>query len=301
MGKAIPESFEYAYVRNWNAGQDPDGWAWLDKAYNIDPHRPEVYSGFVTRYEMAGEWDKMGDFARQWYDTHTIAPSLLHLAFNMLQSVDQNGILFTHGDNDTYPLWVLQQARGIRADVTVINLSLASDRSYFLKLMEHRKIRINQEEIENVFDTLPFEKKRSWMVNHLEQMNQDRPVYLALTVRNKHLEGLEDQLWCTGLANRYTSEKIDNIAILRRNIEQRMILDYLRFQPYTENFPYESGIAEPTVAVYLTPFLTLVEHYTEAGMATEENHYSELARQVGRMSKRESEVEAYLEKLQTKH
>lgn len=79
MGKAIPESFEYAYVRNWNVGQDPDGWAWLDKAYAIDPQRPEVYSGFVTRYEMAGEWDKMGDFARQWYATHTIAPSLLYL------------------------------------------------------------------------------------------------------------------------------------------------------------------------------------------------------------------------------
>ena len=107
--------------------------------------------------------------------------------------------------------------------------------------MDHRQIRINQEEIEEVFDTLPWEEKRSWMVRHLEQMNQDRPVYIALTVGNKHLEGLEDQLWCTGLANRYTSEKIDNIAILRRNIEQRMLLDHLRFQPYTETFPYEAG------------------------------------------------------------
>lgn len=301
MGLAIPESFEYTYVRNWNAGQDPDGWKWLDKAYAIDPTRPEVYSGFVTRYEMAGEWNKMSDFARQWYDTHTMAPSLLHLAYNMLQSVDQNGIFFTHGDNDTYPLWVLQKAKHIRPDVTVINFSLASDRSYFLKLMQHRNIRINQEEFEKVFDQMTWDEKRTWMLRHLEQMNQDRPVYIALTVGNKHLEGLNDQLWCTGLANRYTTDKLDNIAILRRNIEQRMILDYLRFQPYTETFPYEGGLAEPTVAVYLTPFLTLVEHYTEAGMATEANRYSELARQVGRMSKRESEVEAYLEKLQTKH
>lgn len=300
MGRAVPESFEYAYVRNWNAHEDPDARMWLDKAHAIDPSRPEVFSGYVTRCELEGQWEQMADYCRQWYDTRTLAPSLLHLAYNMLQSVDQNGILFTHGDNDTYPLWVLQHARNIRPDVTVINLSLASKRDYFLQLMAHRQIRINQAEIEQVFDTLPWEQKRSWMVQHLEQMNQDRPVYIALTVGHKHLEELEDQLWCTGLANRYTSEKIDNIAILRRNIEQRMLLDHLTFQPYTESFPYEDGLAQSTVAVYLTPFLTLAEHYTEAGMATEAQRYRDLARQVGRLSHRESEVETYLEKLESK-
>ncbi|MEZ5031211.1 MAG: hypothetical protein R2787_07410 [Saprospiraceae bacterium] len=182
MGRAVPESFEYAYVRNWNAHEDPDARMWLDKAHAIDPSRPEVFSGYVTRCELEGQWEQMADYCRQWYNTHTLAPSLLHLAYNMLQSVDQNGILFTHGDNDTYPLWVLQHARNIRPDVTVINLSLASKRDYFLQLMAHRQIRINQAEIEQVFDTLPWEQKRSWMVQHLEQMNQDRPVYIALTV-----------------------------------------------------------------------------------------------------------------------
>ncbi|MCF8239127.1 MAG: hypothetical protein K9I85_13280 [Saprospiraceae bacterium] len=301
MGRAIPESFEYAYIRNWNAHLGEDAWTWLNKAHAIDPTRPEVYSGFLTRFELEGNWAKKTDYARQWYDTRTIAPSLLYLAKNMLESVDQNGILFTHGDNDTYPLWVLQEAKHIRPDVTVINLSLANDRIYFLKLMDHRQIRINLEQIEQVFDKLPQEEKRAWMIRHLEEMNQDRPVYIALTVGNKNLEVLEDQLWCTGLANRYTPEKIDNIAILRRNIEQRMLLDHLTFQPYTESFPYEDGLAQSTVSVYLTPFLTLTEHYTEAGMATEANRYRELARQVGRLSNRESEVETYLEKSQSKH
>lgn len=47
-------------------------------------------------------------------------------AYDMLQSVEPYGILFTYGDNDTYPLWYAQAVENVRPDIVMINLSLAN-------------------------------------------------------------------------------------------------------------------------------------------------------------------------------
>src|SRR5690606_20331357 len=64
--------------------------------------------------------------AQQEWDDHdrskkTLAPDL---ARDYLESCAPNAIIFTFGDNDTYPLWYAQEVEGVRPDIRIINNSL---------------------------------------------------------------------------------------------------------------------------------------------------------------------------------
>ena len=64
--------------------------------------------------------------AQQNWDDHDRSNrrTAVEMATNYLNSVGRNGILITHGDNDTFPLWYAQEVEGIRTDVRIANTSL---------------------------------------------------------------------------------------------------------------------------------------------------------------------------------
>lgn len=132
-----PRERDYAYVGSFFAFSI---WIGIGVTGLVDFLKSYIKENAIAAYAVVGlcliaspVW--MG---YQNWDDHDrseryIAPDY---AMNLLNSLAPNAIVFTNGDNDTFPLWYVQEVEGVRTDVRIVCLSLLNTDWYIKQLRD---------------------------------------------------------------------------------------------------------------------------------------------------------------------
>lgn len=157
-----PRERDYAYVGSFFAfsiwiGMGGIGLVELVKE-NLKSNKVAAYGLLAVLFAASPIWMGIQNFHDHDRSERYVAPDY---AYNLLNSAAPNAILFTNGDNDTFPLWYLQEVEGVRTDVRVVCLSLLNTEWYIKQLRDqwsHESaplpISLTNEEIEEMTSSL---------------------------------------------------------------------------------------------------------------------------------------------------
>ncbi len=240
-------SFEYNYNAYLASSiKNQKSFEFLQKAYEIYPENVALYDDFMAYYEMNGNETGRRQFSTKLAKSNTISNYLMEYNFNVLASLPKNSILFTNGFDDTYPIWIAQDVKNVRKDITVINISLLDDKSYRKRIFEKENIKYNKSlsGVELIADIM--------------KSNSHKELYIGLTIDKKIIEALHKNLYLVGLVFKYSEKPFSNIKQTTDAWENS-------FKKASLNSAPSSFKQKQVMANYLIPFIYMHNRYVEIG------------------------------------
>lgn len=254
IGKYIPGSYLYPYLQYYTGDYKIEN---LEKAYQLKPDCADLYWEFILYYEIKGINSEKRKFCEKLYLSKDVFSSFYDYNFNMLNSTEKNSILFTNGDNDTYEAWVLQEVKGIRRDVTILNAHTVFVLRDYLKMkLDERGLKIDLDVLDKE-DISIFLKQ---LISSIKNKYPEIAIHIAPTVYEEYKKEITDKLFITGFDFTYSEQSIDNIALIKKNLEQNLRLDYLEYNWYNEDNVSHSLIDQLNLN-YLPAFMELAKWY----------------------------------------
>ncbi len=285
--KSAPNTYEVYFIEAWQLNRQAGYFDLIQKAYALDPDRPDIYDTCVAYYELNGDEKRMKEFSDKWYRSKDHSPGLAVWNYNMLIGLEPNALLFTNGDNDTYPSWVLQQSSGIRKDVKVINSSLMLIKSYRDQLFEKMGCPPFTKTMEEVGGRLEMQKA---VIDHFINYAK-RPVYCAISIGRDLRDLMADNLYLEGMVFRFSKEAYDNITVLRKNYEQHLRMDQFKTPLYED--PAASVLRQANLN-YLPCLIKLLAHYRAENNTAREFQVKDQIKAVATAGGRAEHIEKYL-------
>jgi hypothetical protein len=269
--------FDMHYTNYLNSDAKNKDFNSLLQAYEFNSFNSELYFELAKYYELTQNETKKKEFFAK-LKASKLSPALREYAYNTLMSVSQNGILITYGEDDTYPIWILQSIENIRRDVIVLNYDLLINTEY--RTRKKKELGLN------------FSKSYSSNITILKDIavkNKNKNVYYSLTVSHLILKQLKNELYPTGLALKYSKGTFDNSQILLRNWETKFLKIYI------SNSTINSTDKNINMN-YVLPLLQLSQYYKNNLEESKQNQLNILIRKIGESGGKQKQVEALLNK-----
>ncbi len=242
------------------------------------------YENRVRDAELSGDRALVESICKEWYTSGQYSPGLLNWNYNALMSVEQNAILFTQQESDTYPALLLQYALEVRPDIRVVSFQLLENQQYRAFLIDREGLQWIPKDCSMGDFLLKILKPESAGNAAL------RSIYFGSMTNKSLLLADKEKLYLTGLALKFSPVSFDNLATLRYNFENRFRTDYLNlnFEPETD----PATVARVNLN-YIPALLLLHRHYSAAGETDKAERMKKLALKIARTGNREAEVAAF--------
>lgn len=295
MAKHIPNTYEYNLCKWMIGGFDMKLLPYLKKATELGEGRTEHLDYLINIAETERKLKDRDLYSLKKFESGQFSGGIVNYNYNVMMGLEKNAILITSGDNDTYPVWLLQ-AQAIRTDITVVNLSLLFGLDeYRDKLFTELGIKKWQknEQADGETTSADLERFNRQIIKHITTNTKKYPVYVGLTTAcdDKYLKTIKENLYLTGLAYIYSNEPVDNVAFLKRNFEQLYALDYLNNVFYQDLSPQMVKLANGN---YIIPMLTLYDHYKLSGDTQKQNWIKSKLMAISAGTEDEEQVKTHL-------
>jgi hypothetical protein len=209
-------------------------------------------------------------------------------AWNILQSAEPNAVLLTFGDNDTFPLWCLQEVYGVRKDVKSVCCALANGTWYIKQIRDYMGLELGWTDAQ-IDDLRPFRTKDGKIFRLQDQVTD------AIIQHNASRRPINFTLLANPSSRRYFGNQIDSIIELRglvyslvgkpttggyrvpieENTDLMIRSGRLKYRGWTDPSIYRSESTDRSIAGVADRFAAVTEalvqekRYTEAAAVAE--------------------------------
>ncbi len=226
MEQTIPDSYTFNFCAYRESAQgkgygDHKKYAEAALAKLPDEMQFFDYDNWVCYLAMQGDEVRMKPLAKRYFDSGIYSEAVLRYSYNELAGMDESGIYIANGDAAIIPKWLIQEGMGMHKDKTIVCAS-------FLAVKEYRDWLCKKLDVVDPIHEEPYWTDES--CNALLQAIIDKygsKVYFSTTTPSSTMEPWKNNLYNEGLLLKYSKKPYDNLALKRRNVEERYMLEYL--------------------------------------------------------------------------